>query len=381
MARIPKGEDPDYLAQAKLPENPFSFERTVKEAYLLEHDCTGLQAIAEKVGVSKGRVSQMFSSPESLKPETIQKLLAPIRSKELRRQIVRSWTAECFELDTDERLQGPFTGARVTSKTLRRIDRQIREFRLSTAAQTAFEAAQKCTNWSLRQAFLDRAYHSFQRLDRPGMAMLVCRMVAEDAEERDHAGRRVTAALYRLRLLPMLYPIDAGYVELTILQIEADSLGLRSNIESDFFVPTQDNIRRTILGVRLTLIEQGLKPADEVWLRSERERILRNALRNTAYQDRFRSYFFAARISFILGETFHASELLDQAFRQGDVKNLNALDACGVLQGRILAKTEGASTALAFLVAASEKVEQSQAQHLQRLIEMDIAHQLLGRVP
>jgi len=104
----------DYLAGTQPYENPASFERVVKEAFLLELDCSQNQDIADVLGVDKSRISQIFGSPSNLKPETIQKLLDHLKSKEHKRMIVEAWMRECFGDEILHQTGQPTVGKRIT---------------------------------------------------------------------------------------------------------------------------------------------------------------------------------------------------------------------------------------------------------------------------
>ncbi len=375
MPKSTKGEEPDYLAETKLAENPFSFERLVKEAFLLEYGFLQVQEIAGIVGVSKGRISQIFSNPQSIRPDTVEKLLAPLKNREHKRQIVRAWTIECFGIDVEDRPIGQLTGPEVTRTTLKRIDRQIRESRLSTAAQTALEAAGKAKDWYMRQAFLDRAFFAFQRIDEPGSAMRVARMMADDAKEVQNEARLVTALMLKLRVLPALQVVNTDECLKLADELRLRAARLNANYrEGSLDVPSENQVERAILGATLTLIERGLLEKSEGWLRAQREITITMASKGKSYQEGFKSHFVAARIAVILGETFAASELLEMGFRSGEQKNLNALEVCGLLEARILEQTEPLSVVSDHLVQVIQNCNATLDLYHKYLAENHLAH-------
>src|SRR4028119_2449423 len=134
-------DEPDYLARTQLPYDPGSFSRAVKEAFHLEHGCIENQDIAAVLGVDNSRISQIFKNPEKLKPESIKNLTDALKSRKHQRRIIRAWLLESLDVDIEKRPRGPLVGSEVSEKTLKRVDRQIREQRLIVAAYTAREAA------------------------------------------------------------------------------------------------------------------------------------------------------------------------------------------------------------------------------------------------
>ncbi|MEI7575535.1 MAG: hypothetical protein WCK51_01485 [Armatimonadota bacterium] len=372
MAKTHVTGELDYLVRTKLPENPNSFEYVLREAFLLEHQCTKGAEIAKVLGITPGRFSQILSSPSTLKPETIQHLLVRLSGRQTRKRLIAAWTAECFGESMGNSL---FTGKTVSSKTLRRVDRQIRESRLVTAALTAQEAAVKSTDWDLRQQFLDRAFYARRHLNEPGRAMSIARIIAADAKEQGSKARLATAHFYKAKTLmmnPLCKPesfhrcIGEAVRLLSMYKNEADRLLKCALIEAD-------SVRRLELNATLTFMERGLDPIDKEFLETERASAQGRAKSAKTYQSKFNNLFTAARISVLLGETFQAAELLESAFGSGEFKNLHAQEQCGVIHSMILEQTESPAEVSEHLVKAILLCEKSCDYYHKAMLETRLA--------
>lgn len=339
MAKRAEDEEVDFGAGAQLATDPNAFIQVVREAYRLEHECLQNQDIAEVLDVDKSRVTQIFKNPKALKAETIQNLLDPLQNERNRRRIIRAWNLECFGIDIDERPKGRRTGSKVSVKTIGRIDRYFREFRLNDAALTASEAANKAEDWVLKQQFLDRAYFAWQRLDRPDQAMATVRIMAQGAQKRGAVRRLVMAHLFRARILLGLANAMPRDIE-PVLEIAERLLLDAPPVDSTIYpymMGTDWRLAMVRFGVTLGFIERGVTPTCEEELRL----MLNNALANiTSIKQRhgkFDSHLIASRLYTLLGDHYHAIEHVEFAYSSGGLKNLNAMEKCGLVQARAMA--------------------------------------------
>ena len=368
--------DLDYLVRAQPKVSPHSFEQAVREAYLLEYDCSDNKQMAAVRGGNKSRFTQIFGAdPTTIQPKTIQTLLDPLKSRSNRRRIVQAWIMECFGEDIDQPLKSPFVGARSSEKTLRRIDRQIRQARLSSAAATALEAAGKTDDLALREQFLDRALFARQRLDEPGQAMRVARLIAELAARRGDRARLAAAHYYRARILLGLDSSRPEEIEEILEAAESliNEQGPESKAELPYAVANSAMLERLRLAAVLTFMERGLTPIYEPQLLAMLRDVLERTNRKTPYQDRFRSHAVAARIYLLLGDTFQAQEHVDKAFKSGEIKNLQAYEMCALLQGRILRELEPPEKVSDYLQEVSVNCGASLDRYHKRLAENDLA--------
>lgn len=368
--------DLDYLVRAQPKVSPHSFEQAVREAYLLEHDCSDNKQMAVVRGGNKSRFTQIFGAdPTTIQPKTIQTLLDPLKSRSNRRRIVRAWILECFGEDIDTLLRSPFVGTRSSEKTLRRVDRQIRQARLSSAAATALEAAGKTDDLALREQFLDRALFARQRLDEPGQAMRVARIIAELAERRGDRARLAAAHYYRARILLGLDSSEPEEIE-RILDVAGSLIREPEQptaIDLPYAVANWEMLNRLRLAATLTFIERGVTPFDRAELHAMLEEVLARLKMKPPYQERFRNHQLAARINLLLGETFQAQEHVDKAFKSGEVKNLQAYEMCALLQGRILRELERPEKVSDYLQEVSVNCGTSFDRYHKRLAEYDLA--------
>jgi hypothetical protein len=81
----------------------------------------------------------------------------------------------------------------------------------------------------------------------------------------------------------------------------------------------------------------------------------------------------AARIFLLLGETFVAQEHLEQAYKSGKLKNLHGPVLCGLLEARILKKTEPADVVRDHLNRVSRSCSKSLDFHHGHIAEGDLA--------
>ncbi len=374
MAGKRKGGETDYLVEAKPERDPDSFEQALREALMLERDCVLGVDIAEELGVSPGRVSQVLKEPEKLDTKSIDRIMSRIEGPENRRRVLRAWVRARYGTDPGAREGGGATGSRPTEKTLRRIDRQIRESRLRAAARTAGEAAAKADDAVLREQLLDRAYFARQRLDEPGQAMAVARVIAAGARNRGEPRRLAAAHLFRARVLMGLADARPGEVFEALGQ--ADALLAGQSPAPDpappYALATEGQAEVLRLSARIGFLERGLLKAEEPFLREALASLRARATRGP-YQRRFHALQTAARVHLLLGETAAAQEALEKAFASGETRNLNAYEMSGLIQGRVLRETEGPEAALRYLREVRSICLSNSDRYHARLAEYDLA--------
>ncbi len=375
MARIPVGETPDYLAGTQFQHNPGSFEEVVREAFVLEHGARLNTEIAVVVGLDHSRVSQLFSTTNRLKADTIQRVIGHLKSKRHRTKIIEAWNRECFGDDFDPAATGNLTSGRITEKTLKRVDRLIRESRYETAALVAEEGAKRTKSWVLRECFFDRAYFVRQRLDEPGKAMGIVSDMAKFAEARGDTRRLATAHLLRARILHGLMTTTLDEIE-PIFEQAAILLSQSEPVPSpQYMLLGERQLANTRLNCQLKAIERGEKPLSQIELERTRNALLKRAKEKASYQERFGSYFMASHITLLLGDAFLANEYLDLAFRSGDIKNLNAMAQCGIMQARILMQTDP-TEAIPYLRGVIEECDKVQDLYHKRIAEYELSRAL-----
>lgn len=375
-------EELSFLAETKLEVNPDSFEQIVKEAFQLEHGATASQDIAELIGKSKGRVSQMLKYPKKIEAATVEYLLSALASPRHRKIILQAWIRERFGEAALSDQKGGLTGSKITEKTLRRVDRQIREMRLWTAADTALEAARKASDPTLKEQLLDRAYFTFHRLDEPGHAMSAARLIAENATERRHTQRLATAQLFRARILSGL--VDLQWEDLEpILERVSELLAISSTARgsSPYFLAEPHHVAFLRIGAYVAFVERGAIRADEQELGQRLSLVLQAIKGKLSYQRRFNLHLIAARIYVLLGNSFQAHEHVELAFRAGQLKNLHGTEICGLIENRILRMTEDSQTVAEHLAQVSRNCRNGLALYQKRMAECDLAKLESTRFP
>jgi len=376
-------EERDYLVWTQLPDDPESFVEVVKEAFLLEHHCVLNKDIAEELGVHSSRVTQMFHGVGKLDALSIELILSRIEGPEHRRRIVSAWCRERFSVDPRSTVQGPLVGKRVTARTVSRVDRMIRQMRLSTAARLALQAARKTTDVDLKQRLFDRAYFTTRRLDMPGFAMGVVREMAEDAVKRGELRRLAMAHLLRAEILIGLP--DCRPDEVFPLYDIAERLVVHQppipRPAPLYLLATTEGIAGTRLSSRITFMERGVLAVDEEFLREALVLVRRRTQAKGLKVKRFNAYKQLARIHLLLSETTAAQEAVDLAFDQGGEANLQANESCGLLRGRILRVAEGAEQAIEQLKGVRNLCAAQSDRYHMRLAEYDLARLESNRFP
>lgn len=365
----------DYLVGTQLETKPWSFSEVVREVFLLEHDCTQRQDIAAVLGVDKSRVSQMLGNPTALKPASIQGLLDCLASPGNRRRIVEAWMRECFGSEAPA-VPPQTIGKSVSGKTIRRIDRQIREARLSAAATLSLEAYRRTDEPVLKEQLLDRAYFARQRLNEPGQAIGIARVICMGATRRNELLRIGAGHLMRVRVLRSLPDCDPNEIESIFSGVER-LLILNGEQQPDqiapYFLASGSSVESERVACQLAFYERGRVPLDSGALRDSRAQCVTNAKKAKSYQERGRQLQMASRISLLLGDDFQAAELLEQSFQAGSTKNLDAYEVAAILTAQILSKTEGDIEASKYLRKAISTYARSMNLHHRQIAEAYLA--------
>lgn len=382
MAERFEDEELDFLVRAQLPDDPKSFVEVVKEAFLLEHDCIENQDIAEVLGVTKGRITQIYKDAESLKPHSIRLLLSKLKKASHRRAIVRAWVHLCFAEDITVRQIGERAGSVVTERTVRRVDRHIRQGRYREAAALACETWLRADDIVLKERLLDRAYFTRLYLHHPGHAMQVARRITEGGLERKELQRAAAGLLFRARIIETL--ADSSPSEIEPVFNAAQHLLLGSGPvpgDAPYVLADAERLRSTRLRCSLTFIERGLEKADERMLRTELSRCLETVRRERGRRQRYGALITAVRIHTILGETFQAEELLDRSYKLGEFRTLNLYELSGLQKARLLLQTDALDEAASYLEKVSDLCEEGEDFYHQRVAEYELARVESNRFP
>ncbi|MBS1701416.1 MAG: hypothetical protein JST12_07135 [Armatimonadetes bacterium] len=368
------GGELNYLAGTQLEINPDSFSEVVKEAFLLEHGTRQNQDIAKVLGVDKSRVTQLFSAPQKLKPESIEHLISHLKKKEHRKRIVRAWVKECFGEDISDLKIGPLTGEQITDKTVKRIDRMVRQSRLRLAAFMAEEAYRKTDDRVLQEKLLDRAQFAYQRLDEPGHAMTVVRTIAFRARRDGDTYRLIAAHLLRARILSGIFSVRPEEIEAIFSDVRdlLEQVGAKPPPRSPYLLGSQRMLLGLERGTKVLFMERGTGPIDTDYLRTTLHSLAQETS-SSSQRQRFSSYQLAARIHILLGEYFQAEEALEKSFESGELKNLNTYEMSGLVHGMILAAKGSTDEAIKYLRGVSATCRKSADHYHLRLVEAQVA--------
>lgn len=346
-------ESRESLARAQLPHDPGSFASVVSEVYLLEYGAKTKVEIAEVLGKNKSRVTQVYGDATKLKVETIKMLLEPLESKANKKRIVDAWTREVFGEDIKSTKRGKRIRGAATSKTLRRVDRMIREWRTLDSALLAFEAFTKAESYDLQEQLLDRLYYSRFLLNEPGYCMSVCRVIAERAKKCGDELREASAHLRQARLLVLLPETRPEDVESLFERVEAILARNEPRRASECLLATPFSLRQTKLGVLCTFVERGHFSIEDAKLTNQLNWLRAEVKAKRPLQDRYWAHLMISRIGLILEQFFEAEEHLEQARLLAGDKLPHAREEAAVLYGKLLIARGKYDEALSFLRAQS----------------------------
>lgn len=366
-------ESQESLALTQLPYDPRSFSSVVSEVYLLEYGAKSQVEIAEVLGRNKSRVTQVYGDAAKLKVETIKMLLEPLESKANKKRIVEAWTRQVFGEDIKANMRGKRIRGTATPKTLRRVDRMIREWRTLDGALLAFEAYAKADTYELQEQLLDRLYFSRFLLNEPGYCMSVCRVIAQRAKASGDELREASSYLRQARLLALLPETRPGDVERLFERVEAAITRNPPRRDALYLLATAQSLQQTRLGVLCTFVERGHLTAEGAKLIEHRAWLTSELKAKRSVHDRYFAHLVYGRISLILGKLFEAEEHFEQAQLIGGDKLPHAREEVGVLYGRLLIARGENEEALSFLRAQSLHCYRRGDRFHQAMTELELA--------
>lgn len=346
-------ESRESLALTQLPHDPRSFASVVSEVYLLEYGAKTQVEIAEVIGKNRSRITHLYDDPTKLKVTTIQMLLEPLESRANKKRIVDAWVREVFGEDIKTSRYAKRIRGSATPKTLRRVDRMIREWRTRDSAVLAFEAYSKAEDSILQEQLLDRLYYSRFLLGEIGYCMSVCRVIADRAKSSGDELREASAYLRQARVLVLLPETRPEDLETYFTRVEAILARNEPSNIPDFLVATPELLYQTRLGTLCTFVERKHVTAEGAKLSDHVHRLQTQLKKKLSLHNRYWAHLMLGRIHLILGELFQAQEHLEQARELVGDKLPHAREVVGVLYGRLLAARGEHEEALSYLRAQS----------------------------
>lgn len=353
MKKLLTKESRESLALTQLPRDPHSFSSVVSEVYLLEYGAKSQVEIAEVLGKNKSRVTQVYGDAAKLKVDTIKMLLEPLESRANKKRIVNAWVREVFSDDIKTSRYAKRIRGSATPKTLRRVDRMIREWRTRDSAVLAFEAFTKAEDYTLQEQLLDRLYYSRFLLGEIGYCMSVCRLIAERAKASGDELREASAYLRQARLLVLLPETHPEDLESLFERIEAILARKEPSRKTEFLEATPELLYQTRLGTLCTFVERKHANIDDAKLSEHMQMLQTKLKKKLSLHNRYWAHFMLGRIHLILGQLFQAHEHLEQARELAGDKLPHTREELGVLYGRLLAARGEYQEALSFLRAQS----------------------------
>lgn len=346
-------ESLESLALTQLPHYPSSFASVVSEVYLLEYGAKTQLEIAEVIGKNKSRVTQVYGDPTKLKADTIKMLLEPLESRANKKRIVDAWVREVFGEEIQSSRYAQRIRGSATPKTLRRVDRMIREWQTRDSAVLAFEAFTKAEDQTLQEQLLDRLYYSRFLLGEIGYCMSVCRVIAERARQRGDELREASAYLRQARLVALLPETRPEELESLFERVEAILARNECSSNPDVLEATPELFYQTRIGTLCTFVERKHRTAEGAKLAEHAQRLQVQLKKKLSLHNRYWVHLMLGRIYLILGELFQAQEHIEQARELAGDKLPHAREEVGVLYGRLLVARGEHQEALSFLRAQS----------------------------
>lgn len=369
-----ESEEPDYLALAQLERKTLSFERAVKDAFLLEHDCSENQQIAAVIGRDKSRVAQILKEPERLDATTIENLLDHLARPVHKKRILRAWMKLRFGIDVDGQISSRRIGDVVSARMVDRIRRQMRAGLAEQAAQSASEAFQICDDYNLSEQLLDIGFHGYRKIGALGKAMKLARLVELRGRESGDYNRQATGHYFRALALHSMLDSQPDEINPVIAEIRLLIDRTSGNPKpNDRLERVDDFLLQTLaISVHLTFAERKSQPLNTPDVRKTLGQ-LNTMLRSKPVRPRrFYLHFLAARSYLLLGETFQAQEQVELAFNFGGGQSL-AFKACGHLQGRIMKLTESPAKVSKYLFEVVRTCDMQGDRHHGYSVEYDLA--------
>lgn len=370
-------EEIDYLAGAKLRSKEQSFAEVTREAFLLAHQCLQDQDIAEEMGLSGGRISQMLKEPAKLKPETIHKILACFESRVHRRNILKAWQKECFGEELQTGSDG-LVGDVIDQTTIRRIDRLIRQVRPDRALAIAREALACETEPSIRRSLLDRAFNLTLRLDLMGDAMQVALTLYEWGRDEKNAEMMAAGLAMKARILRSIDGSNLETIQAVLAEVESLLQAMPpSGGPSKHITATERLLQNEHIAAVLRFPTEGREA--EAFLRESLGAVRAQRDPSDPPSAKANSFHLEARLFMALSEPFPAEEALDKSFAAGELKSLSMGAKTGILKAKLLAARGEIEEAIAYYECLSRLCEEERNLYHLRLAQHDLAL-LLGRM-
>lgn len=367
--------DADYLVKTKLSPDYLSFETLLKEAFKTERGFRHKNQIAACIGVTPAQITHWIRNTHKMSPESMRKILEKVNHPVFREQLVRAWLSNSLEEDFIGR-RGPHTVTMDESDAacLKRIRLQVLQGRLLGAESIAYRRLERTRPGPMYERLLDQLLVIRSKLDEPGRAMEVARVIAEGAAERNEPARLAVGHLARTRILSQLSEVSPKQV-LAMLH-KAHQLVARLTVPSKrppYVLADQTSVFLTRVGVIVSYMESRRISVDYAVLDSLSQEIqgllaqgVPQALRSLLLQQ-------TARILLLKGETFQATETLDAAYAAADSKLDTEPEYCAFIAGKIMHKTDGPEPAARYLRSVSKHYRSMGDIARMRLVNAELA--------
>ncbi|MBS1702606.1 MAG: hypothetical protein JST12_13145 [Armatimonadetes bacterium] len=339
------------------------FANVIRTVFRAEHHAETDGQVAHCLGWTKGRMSQILNSPETLTVATIRQVVGRLRTPKFRENVIDAWCRASFgTTGLYGHADGSVRGFEAYELALSLNDDE--DFRMAAAVVEAAIVANP--DKETHESLLDLGFSLAIRLDALGTAMEYVSTIAENAIRRSLPHRKATAALFAV-----LIQIEAErltYTECERLfekvRVQILKAGLSEARESNFYVVTLEDLDWFLLTNYLKTANPGDRSELDTQLRVELE-----SLKGSEETSRwFGALFRMAEIAWFFGERDEASGYLELARSQSDGVSVTMRMQARILKGKIAAETSP-ERALRYLNRAIATCERKELYTLKREAE------------
>ncbi len=374
-------EEPVYLATVKPKREKDIFADIVRQAFFLELNCTKDGQIAKAIRRSPGLVSSFLKSPGEKESEALSTLISPLRDEGMKRRIIRAWADARFGIDLLERTQARPRKALASQELLKRAKRYLVEGEPLLAASVAMDGVSKSPDRPLYDQLLDCAHHAYTVYDLSGKAMQVARVIVESGRTSGDARREARGYFNRLMNvagMPDSKPLEVQDLLNDVFKLAAAFGPVKER--PPYQIVTDLDLAILPARIQIGFMERGALSADRSELTGIATHLARLA-ETTPKKERFLLYFLLARTFLLLEETHAASEYLEKAYSSHSGGIYLAREICGLVEARIMSKTDLPGRTVQFLSLLSRNVQRRWDMRHLRSIENDLARLEAGSFP
>lgn len=380
MPNLPEDGEIDYLARPKQKAKKSQtkrkgpFQRAVEEAYRLEYGCTTNVAISKVVGKSTGRISQTFKDSGSIELETLDWVLAPLKSVTNKQNIVLAWTYSRYGFTDRVEVDDEMAGRSITEETMNSIRTLYRANQFTRAVRLANRVLELSTNQQYRYLALDFAVNSCLAIDLPGIAIQFAYDMAEEAMKLGHFYRVALAHYDRARAVNQIPTSSFDDVMKALDQAE-DWISKASNQPEAVKASRRISIRTVAfmrVNAEIAHMERGTIPYETNRVESLISGVKSQISETASTLNKGGLELVLARLFALKGDHFSALELLDSGFEhRAGIADFNAHSAA-LIRCRIDKLSEPLDTCIDYIEEVISNPQNRMAWYHRRLFDFEL---------